>query len=152
MMATVRSMKELEKVLKQKIKKALEQEVAEEVKDTMVNAIEREVYGVYTPKRYVRAKDDPNVGHDGLIDKDHMQVTPIKDGISVRNVRSDVNPITGEVRDVAAVVEYGSPYLYPWEGMRPRPFTEATREELKNSRSHIIALKKGLERQGLKVK
>lgn len=146
-MATVNNLKDLERVLKAKIKDALEKEVVEEVKDSMVAAIDREVYNVYEPKQYERQKEK-----GGLTDRGNMLVKPVEDGISVRNVRFDVDIRTGEVRDVASVVEHGGPYMYSWEGMRPRPFMAATREDLKVSGSHVKALKKGLKRQGLNVK
>lgn len=139
-MADFKSVDALMKALQQKVEKAIQEKVPEVVAKEMQMQIGKEVYGVYTPKMYKR-----EYFHGGLIDPDNIESTNIPGGVSIRNVRED------EGRDVAATVETGIGYNYPYEGMGPRPFTEATRDELENSRAHVLATKRGLKDMGINV-
>lgn len=142
-MTTAKNMKELEKLIQQKISKALQQNVAPTVKRVMKEKIEEVVYSVYDPTMYERDKE-----HGGLLDEDNMKVTMLNDTtLSVENVRSD------DGRNVAEIVETGEGYEFefPYNGI-PRPFTEATREELRSTNEHTYAFYQGLKRQGLDVK
>lgn len=136
------SLKQLEAAINKKIANALKNEVATTVKKVMREKVYDEVYSVYNPKVYDRQMDD-----GGLSDIDNMESNMINDNtLTVENIRHDGN------RNVAQIVESGEGYLYDFEynGVA-RPFTEATREELKNTNEHIYSLFKGLKRQGLDV-
>ncbi|MBX4152349.1 hypothetical protein [Paenibacillus lautus] len=145
-MTTVKNVKELEKVLQQlqsKINKVQLQNVAPVVKGVMKEKIEEEVYSVYDPTMYERDRE-----HGGLLDEANMEVTMLNETtLSVENIRSDNG------RNVAEIVETGEGYDFEfmYNGI-PRPFTEATREELRNTNEHIHAMYAGLKKQGINVK
>lgn len=109
----------------------------------MKEKIEDEVYSKYPdPVMYVRQKED-----GGLLDEENMEVTMINDTtLSIENVRSD------DGRNVAEIVETGIGYEFefPYNGI-PRPFTEATREELRNTNEHVHAMYVGLKKEGIDV-
>ncbi|MFE6075781.1 hypothetical protein ACFVQB_15015 [Paenibacillus sp. NPDC057886] len=131
--------------LNQPIAKALSNDVAKTVKKVMKENVKDEVYEVYTP--------DPNSAYSykrtGLLgSEESMKSELINDTtLVVENIRSDGD------RNVAEIVESGQGYQYSFEyaGV-PRPFTEATREELRNSGEHKAAMHKGLKRQGINLK
>nr|WP_145401445.1 hypothetical protein [Paenibacillus xylanexedens] len=126
--------------LNQPIAKALSDDVAKTVKSVMKDKVKEEVYDVYEPTMYSRT---------GLLgSEESMKSELINDTtLVVENVRSDGD------RNVAEVVESGQNYQYGFEyaGV-PRPFTEATREELRNTGAHKAAMYKGLKRQNIKLK
>ncbi|PZT57535.1 hypothetical protein DN757_02265 [Paenibacillus silvae] len=111
----------------------------------MKDKVKEEVYDVYTP--------DPNSAYSykrtGLLgSEESMKSELINDTtLVIENIRSDGD------RNVAEVVESGQNYNYSFEyaGV-PRPFTEATREDLRNTGAHKAAMYKGLKRQNIKLK
>ncbi|WP_240636517.1 hypothetical protein [Paenibacillus silvae] len=131
--------------MKQPIAKALSDDVAKTVKSVMKDKVKEEVYDVYTP--------DPNSAYSykrtGLLgSEESMKSELINDTtLVIENIRSDGD------RNVAEVVESGQNYNYSFEyaGV-PRPFTEATREDLRNTGAHKAAMYKGLKRQNIKLK
>ena len=128
--------------LNQPIGKALVNDVAMKVKQVQKEKVKEEVYDVYEPTMYSRT---------GLLgSEESMKSELINDTtLVVENVRSDGD---GD-RNVAEVVESGQNYQYGFEyaGV-PRPFTEATREELRNTGAHKAAMHRGLKRQGITLK
>lgn len=126
--------------LNQPIAKALSDDVTKTVKAVMKEKVKEEVYDVYEPTMYSRT---------GLLgSEESMKSELINDTtLVVENVRSDGD------RNVAEVVESGMNYNYSFEfsGV-PRPFTEATRKELRNTGAHKAAMYKGLKRQNIKLK
>ncbi|EGL20039.1 hypothetical protein [Paenibacillus sp. HGF7] len=108
----------------------------------MTNKINEVVYAVYEPKMYKRDEE-----HGGLSDPNNIRVQMIKDDtVSIENIRSDGN------RNVAEIVETGQGYYYSFDYTnKPRAFTEATRQELRRSQSHVKAMKLGLAKQGIKT-
>ncbi|WP_145413307.1 hypothetical protein [Paenibacillus xylanexedens] len=126
--------------LNKPIAKALIGDVAPTVKQIQKDKVKEEVYDVYEPTMYSRT---------GLLgSEESMRSELINDTtLVVENVRSDGD------RNVAEVVESGSGYNFSFEyaGV-PRPFTEATREELRNTGAHKAAMYKGLKKQGLNLK
>jgi hypothetical protein len=166
-MAAFKNLKDLEKFLNQKIKKAMENEVAEKVRDIQQEKIDEEVYDVYNvvggshqePYVYERRCDQ-----GGLRDRRNM-VADVKESnngveLSVENItkakdQSDIN--------LVGLIEYGddSQYGYyeyktnrdgtSWQYRQPRPFLQETRNHLSKTGEHVEALKKGLKRQGIDV-
>jgi hypothetical protein len=132
------------------ISNSLEVEVAEVVKQTMYRNIYTVVYNVYTPKRYKRQMDS-----GGLSDMEKSMSAEMVDNntLKVRNIRRAFNEDSQSDIDVAQVIESGQGYTRQFEytGI-PRPFTEATRRELKKTKNHIKAMKQGLKRNGLKMR
>ena len=126
--------------LNQPIAKALIDDVAKTVKKIQKEKVKEEVYDVYEPTMYSRT---------GLLgSEESMKSELINDTtLVIENVRSDGD------RNVAEVVESGSGYNFGFEyaGV-PRPFTEATREELRNTGAHKSAMHRGLKRQNIKLK
>ncbi|WP_397331643.1 hypothetical protein [Paenibacillus sp. JSM ZJ436] len=141
-------MKELEQIIKGKVGKALLNNVAPTVKEVMKDKIEEEVYSVYTPVPVEDGGYDRQRENDGLLDEDNMEVTVLNDTVlTVENIRSDGD------RNVAEIVETGEGYQFefPYNGV-PRPFTEATREHLRDTNEHVAAMYRGLVKEGLNVK
>lgn len=139
-------MKELEKVLKEKIKEALNNEVATKVKEVQGQVVEEEVYTIYPePQRYQRTGK--------LADPDEM-VHEMLDGNTLA-VRSDYIDSENNNKNVGYTVATGDGYDYTGFGYayeQPRPFPEWTADRLNQNKEHVKALKDGLERQGIKVK
>lgn len=144
-MADYKSLKDLFKSLEKKIEKAVQEKVPQVVEDEMISKIKTEVYAKYEPQEYVRKGVS-----GGLIDPENIESVNVPGGVRIRNIRDDISDETNEYRDVARIVEYGGPYEYSVD-IDPRPFTEATRESLRESGKHIDAVRKGLKEQGLKV-
>lgn len=165
-MPSFKNLKELEKHLNQKIKKAMENEVAEKVRDVQQQKIDKEVYAAYNivdgshqePYKYERRRDD-----GGLRDRRNMVATVTESNgkieLSVENVAEGKDQIN---IDLAGLIEYGAGrygyYQYPynrddtaWQFMQPRPFIRETRNELASTNQHVEALKKGLQKQGIDV-
>ncbi|WP_339198585.1 hypothetical protein MKY95_10165 [Paenibacillus sp. FSL P4-0176] len=127
------------KQLQQPVSKALNSNVAQTIKTVMKDKVQDEVYDPYTPSVYQRT--------GRLGSEDSMESKLINDDtLIVENVRSDGD------RNVAEIVETGKGYTYDFQysGI-PRPFTEATREELRNTGAHVAALYAGLKQQNIKV-
>jgi len=126
--------------LNQPIAKALIDDVAKTVKQIQKEKVKEEVYDVYEPTMYSRT---------GLLGSEESMKSELinETTLVVENVRSDGD------RNVAEVVESGVGYNFGFEyaGV-PRPFTEATREELKATGAHKAALYSGLKKQGINLK
>jgi len=148
-MPQFRSLNDLARHLQKQINESLKEDVSEVVVKTMQRHIQEDVYDVYTPVPpekggYVRQKYD-----GGLIDRDNIKVSEIENGIAVQNMRVDEE--TGKY--IAYTVETGTGYDYEFPySNKPRPFTENTREELKQTGAHAQELKKSLQKKGLDVK
>lgn len=156
-MTTVNNLKELEKLINQKIAKALADDVAETVKDVMQEKVQTEVYDAYTshsdhPDKYVRRGMQ-----GGLQDRKNMKSEVIDNTLIVENKTRMAD--TGY--ELSGLVEYGNnagygSYDYPLaknsEGsfLKPRPFISETRLEVSKGKAED-ALKRGLKKQGLSV-
>lgn len=127
-------------------------EVADAVVDTMKAEIQNTVYGVYQPKVYNR-----RFGNGGLLDKDNIKVTPVKNGIEVKNV-TPVNTAygySGSSSDLLdKIIVTGSGYRYDNGGayLKPRDFYAKTVMDMKLMNQPIDALKKGLKKRGIDTK
>ena len=142
------------------INDALAHEVADTVRDTEINAILDNVYGVYSPVIYDRRgafggmADPANIEHrvddDGTL---HVwNATPANPGGTLDNSR-----VTSG-KYLADLVEHGhncgrGKYDFPSRGayMKPRQFTAITVEKIKSSGEIKAALKAGLKRLGFKT-
>ena len=143
-MPNVKNYNQLFKQLQKVISESLKDEVADEAIKTMKFEIKRQVYDAYEPLSYERKYDD-----GGLVDDANILTEVNGTTLVVENIRRDENDIS---RNVAYVVETGEGYQYnvPERLKYGRPFTMATREELKNGKA-VNALKKGLNNRGLKT-
>ena len=165
MAATIKqALKSVHGDLMKKINLAMEKEVLAAVRQHETAAVEKEVYDSYSPRLYYRRGPE----QEGLGDPVNMEIKggSVQDGVMRVVNTTEPNPQgvrdVGEVspvKNLAGLVEYGDGYggdhydfgrRLPY--MKPRPFTERTRETMRESGAHIHALKNGLERRGLKVK
>ena len=164
----VNNLKELEAELRKRVQNALANEVNDVVKDVMQDHIVSDVYDKYDPIMYTL-----RMNNCGLLDRNNI-VSDIKGdlGLLVKNVtlgdkyysireysKSGGYTSTPMVsqnynKPIAEVIETGQGYdVKDWEydGV-PRPFMRNTCEDLRDNHYHAIAMKNGLERQGLEVK
>lgn len=132
--------------LNKQITSSLGDNVAKRATKVMQEEIEDEVYSTYKPVQYER-----QLYSGGLIDEKNISTKLEDSTLIVENVRSDYDE-HGNFRNVAHIVETGEGYQYPvppslTEG---RPFTQATRERLKDGEA-LDALQKGLRQRGIDV-
>lgn len=145
--ATFKSLKDLVKhVNETHVKNALEREVFEEVEEEMQHNIQTIVYDRYTPTHYERTGRLLETIEKEMIDDNTL---------AVENTRSDIE--YGVQKDVTEIIEKGRGYTWGYvrnldEEIGPRPFIAETRESLQKSDKLKRAMKKGLERQGIKTK
>ena len=154
-----KNLKELEKELYKRINTALDTEVADTVKEVMIDHIIQDVYDVYDPTLYSRRMND-----GGLMDRDNIISTiDGEGGLLVQNVTtgSPNYTIGGKTytsknadKPIAGVIETGQGYdIHGWEyDGKPRPFMENTHDDLEQNHYHTEALKRSLKKQGLEVK
>lgn len=158
-----KNLKELQNALQDKIDYALLTDVSHTVTEVMTDHIARDVYDVYlpiditNPHQYVRREDN-----GGLIDPNNINSSIEKNVLIVENntlgapeygIGNEVFSSQNKDKEIAGVIETGKGYdIHGWEydGV-PRPFIQNTREDLKNNKYHVIALRQGLKKQGLEV-
>jgi len=157
---TVNNLKDLRKILEKKIEDSLEKEVTNTIRDVMLENIEETVYDTYEPFQYDRRhekeglSDPSNIG--GVIVNGELQVFNATAGNSYisNNGNYSISQNTGQY--LAPIIEYGQGYDFSSENgdkgyEKPRPFVENTREELKQTKEHVKALKRGLKNRGINV-
>ncbi len=158
----IKNLKELRKHIEKAIRNSLENEVFEDVRETECRHVQTDVFDVYKPRVYHRREFYPeeyvSYGETGIGVKDERNIVfdPIKNGVlKVENV-AEFNPVRA-IRNhgpgLVTLIEYGHGargiyYDYPKypEYLRPRPFIANTREEIKQTKSHVKAMKLGLRR------
>lgn len=153
-----KSLKELEKALHEKVEIALLTDVAETVRDVMLDHIIEDVYDEYTPFEYSRRNNE-----NGLMDGNNINASIEGNTLIVENNTlgkpyyregKELKRSQNAGQEIAGVIETGQGYdIHDWEydGI-PRPFIENTRRELVDYDWHKKALKQGLQKQGLEVK
>ena len=153
-----KSLKELEKALQEKVEIALLTDVAETVRDVMLDHIIEDVYDEYTPFEYSRRNNE-----NGLMDGNNINASIEGNTLIVENNTlgrpyyrdgKELKRSQNADQEIAGVIESGQGYdIHDWEydGI-PRPFIENTRKELVDYDWHKKALKQGLQKQGLEVK
>lgn len=140
-----KNINELAKYVNQQVlPKTLKEDVGEKlVRPKLKENIQSEVYDVYEePVVYERLKE-----HGGLLDDANIIVNMIDNNtVSIESRRMD------DGRDVSVIVETGVGYnpewLFPYTN-KGRPFTEVTRDELRNDGSVEYAIIKGLKKLGI---
>lgn len=157
-MPEFKTFKELEDFIKVAIKNSLEKEVFETVREEEQRHIGKDVYSKYAPRMYKRRYDDGGLIADEnivgkMISGDILQVT---NDTLANHFGNPPEQVTIEGKNLSELVEFGDgasgSYDFPTEDgefLEPRPFTENTIEDLKNSNKHKIALQSGLKRQGI---
>lgn len=147
-----------------KIDDTLSNEVFKAIKEEESVAIDSEVYGVYTPKRY----RNRGLG-GGMADPSNIVISggSASNGkLTVVNI-TEPNPTGCEDnwrvttdKNLPELIEFGQGYKsmgydFPHNGLRymePRPFTKKTIENLKSNKAHVEAMKNGLKKRGLNIK
>lgn len=122
------------------MQKALENEVAETVKENMKAAVDENVYDVFTPEYYNRRMEN-----GGLTDSNNLQANVSGNVLTVRDVAPLDNGRTDYELDRIIVEGLGK---QPF----PRDFYGSTAERLEDNGEHIKAMKEGLRKRGYKVK
>lgn len=138
---------ELFKDLINDIENKISEEVSNEMKKIEQESIDKNVYGVFTPKEYVRRKDN-----DGLRSENNMDVTVTKngDGVTIEVHNSTTGNILyrnyyrGEIQDL--ILEG----RYMWNGSMPPPrdFITPAQEEIDNSERINEAIERALKKLG----
>lgn len=154
------ALKNAKPALEKKISNALNTEVAEAVKNREADVIVDVVYAALTPVDYERRGDGGGLGDIGnithTVDGNKLIVSNETPPNPYLNGLNPSGGMTTTTKPIAALIEKGihasDGYGYDYAHVEPRPFTEETIESLKDDRAHVSALKKGLRRQGLKVK
>lgn len=154
----ITSLDQLAKILEAKINASLKTNVSEVVKEEMSKTIKEKTYKQYIPGEYIRREDE-----DGLSDIRNMDTTVIdKNTISIRNMTtgneaySDSDGWDSGLIDGIIVSGRG----YHWRRSEiygsemsgdpiERDFYSETVDSLKSSDKHVIAMKKGLQSEGL---
>jgi hypothetical protein len=142
---------DLEKQLKAKVSETLQKEVFEEIRDVEIENINDIVYSVYEPNVYKRRGSSGGIG-----DRENIQKNMVDDlTMEVTNDTPANLKHKGTDKPLDILIErgHGNPYRYDYpsdgEYMKPRKFTEATINDLKQNKQHIKALKEGLKKRGL---
>lgn len=122
------------------IQDVMRHEVADTAKETVRDAVQEDVYSVYTPKVYTRREDN-----GGMSDMENYSVESIQGGIVIKNNA----PLDdgGNSPRLDKIVVFG-------EGRHPFPrdFYSGAYDMLERSKAHVSALKKGLKDCGIDVK
>lgn len=142
------SLKDLERYVNIKIKNSLQNEVFKEVKETMQEHIQKDVYGAYTP--YSTDGVTPHYERTHKLLDSIEQIMENDNTLVVENTRKENG------RDIVEVIENGKGYQWGYkrnldEEIGSRPFVGNTRDELRNSNKVEQAMKNGLRKQGLEV-
>lgn len=159
-MATFNSFEALmNSVKKNIIPDVQENEVLETVKEVYKEHIERDVYNAYTPKKYERRNQN-----GGLSDENNITGEVVGNTLEVMNIGEPNKSLFGTEfnssfqTQFASWIEHGEAgntfngvfSSEPWAN--PRHFTENTIKDLRQSKKHITALKKGFTRHGVGTK
>lgn len=154
---TFKNLQEIEQYLQQKINAVLIDNVADAVRDEIESSA-IDMLNEYDPITYQRRSSSNSLGSGGIADKETMSAELISDGVititpdAERNQEFNKYPGIGydTSKSLAEnlVFGYGN-RQYPWN--QPRDFVEDTRENLKNGKAHIDAMRDGLKELGLDV-
>jgi len=149
MAQTFKSKGAIQKYLQKEINAALKNEVANEIKAVKQDAIQENVYDVYTPSHYIRRGKS-----GGLLDKSNMKAELLEDGVIVVKNETPPNPNYPHSDlsrpHIGWAVEQGRGYFFHNPGARP--FIQPTVDELKQNKQHVNALMDGLKKMGFNVK
>ena len=151
-----KNLKELRKHLEKCINDSLENEVLETVKKIELSHIKEDVFDVYSPNIYDRRSSS------GIDDPENIVGDIIQNGVlEVENI-TKFNPeyeTENQGLGLVKLIEYGhgeSGYFYDYPSSHkftdPRPFIANTKNEIKETKSHVKAIKSGLERNKIEVK
>jgi len=151
----VKNLSELRKYIEKCIEDSLKNEVFEAIKNIELKHVKEDVLSVYSPKEYQRRS------HGGIDDKNNITHEKLKNGVlKVKNITKFNSEYETENAGLGLplLIEYGhgeSGYFYDYASSddftNPRPFTENTIQEIKDSKQHIDAFKQGLKRNKINI-
>lgn len=149
------SLSALETYLKNAIDVALENQVADEVKDEVTTSASKIVYGVYDPDMYSRRGSFEQKENIGIYVSGNILTA------TMNHVFNESYKTKNHGYGLAALVEYGhnvgGRYDYPFNNNKeptfryPRPFVATSIKRMESSKTHVHALKDGLQSQGINV-
>lgn len=155
-MPTFSSLQDLTRYVQDNINEVLEDEVLNAVRTAMLRHVEADVYDKYSPREYVRRRED-----GGLSDPDNIVSDLASDGVVWIGNSAEFSqdpPSDNYGWELSGLIEFGDGwdeyyYEHPKPNaafLKPRPFISNTRRELKSTKPHIAAMKKGLQSRGIK--
>lgn len=167
-MTVGQALKKLQPALEKRIDDVLNNEVLKAVQDVQSDAAAKIVYSTPTSGYYKRRGDGISYGYgDGIGDPVNM----VAEGGSAKGGRlvvinvTDPNPYLNGIngdratvnKSLVYVVEHGSgqtgdPGYDYWKNPKARPFIAETRKELRRTKAHVEALRRGLSRRGVKTR
>ena len=135
------NLNDLFKKIENDIQDTMINEVAENAKDEMINAVQTSVYSVYAPVEYTR-----RYSNGGLGARENIKVDEIDNGIMLK----DIAPLDNGRTDYALddIIVNRGVLGYP----QGRDFYSETIEQMENNGRCIKALKDGLKKRGYEVK
>ena len=138
---TFNNLDALLKYIQNDIQDVLKTDVADEVKNTMSQAVQTSVYDVYSPLRYTRREYN-----GGLIDPYNFESSVKGNTLTVTNNTPLDNGRT-DTFDLDEIIVFGY-------GRQPAPrdFYGETARILDITGNHVYALKQGLKNKGYNVK
>lgn len=167
-MTVGQALKKIKPKLDNKINNALGNEVLKVVQSTQSDAAAKIVYSTPTTGYYQRRGDGERFGYgEGIGDPVNMVIEGgvVKGGRLVVINETEPNKYLNGVNGAMATVDKSLVYLIEhgvgqpgdsgydyWKKPKARPFIAETRKELKRTGSHVDALRRGLKRQGVKIK
>lgn len=147
------SLSQLEAYLQTKINDALNKEVAEQIKSEIQTAVSEKIYQSGTPIIYDRRGGNQyggmgnSLGTGSLGDPNEMHHTVNSGILEVVDEAKSKMPWERDLSE-AIITGYGSGNEWFNE---PRDFLETARENMKESKSHVIVLKEALISRNLEV-
>lgn len=154
----ITNLKDLEKILQPIINEVLKETVSEVVKDELESSALEVIHGAGEPIKYPRRSSSNSLGSGGIADKNTMTSNLISDGtLSVSpdaDRNREFNDYAGwgydENNSLAFNLQMGYGNKQYWWN-QPRPFVDEARENLKNNKAYLEAMKDGLRAKGLDV-
>lgn len=141
--------------LKSAVHDALENEVADVVKNYLVESAYENVYEAYTPEFYSRrygTKNKPDQKNGGIMDKESVKID-VHDTTLTAKDEADWQQLWGGTRPsgmLADAIATGDSRFYMGNA-GPRPFHEEAARMAVESGEVEDALRNGLERQGYQI-
>lgn len=126
------------------------------VRETEIKHIKEDVLNVYSPKIYERRNSS------GINDTANIHCKLVKSGVlEIENITkfSSSYDTKNQGLGLVKLIEYGheqSGYLYDYpestDFTRPRPFISRTKDEIRQAKRHVKAMKLGLKRNNIIIK
>ena len=159
-MATVKSFAELNKLLKQKITQAMgEDRLGKDIKEEVKKHIRDDVYGAYSSDSYSRTGEFENsvISTSPIVSSSGVKIT-IKHDPSLMNLKAPwyhQSVVDGsDIREALPEIIHNGLTHDLWNHndrayLKPRPYMDRTKEELRSTKKHVKSMVKHLRSLGL---